>query len=89
MSLLYHLRHEAVEECHNQRVDVRTIDIGIGHDDNLVVTQFIHIRLAVAFAFDLSTDVWVNFKLFGGMGLMLVFVLAQGMVLSRYIQEKN
>ena len=40
-------------------------------------------------AFNFSEAVWVNFKLFGGMGLMLVFVLAQGMVLSRYIQEKN
>ena len=40
-------------------------------------------------AFNFSEAVWVNFKLFGGMGLMLVFVLAQGMVLSRHIQEKN
>jgi intracellular septation protein len=35
-----------------------------------------------------SEDTWVNFKLFGGMGLMLVFVLAQGMLLSRYIEEE-
>jgi intracellular septation protein len=33
------------------------------------------------------TDVWVNFKLFGGMGLMLVFMLAQGFWLSRYMPE--
>lgn len=46
-------------------------------------------NLAVAFAFNLSTDDWVNFKLFGGMGLMLVFVIAQGLVLSKYIEEKN
>lgn len=39
-------------------------------------------------AFNFSTDTWVNFKLFGGMGLMLVFVLAQGAVLSKYIEEK-
>jgi intracellular septation protein len=32
-----------------------------------------------------STDAWVNFKLSGGMGLMLVFMLAQGLYLSRYI----
>ena len=25
-------------------------------------------------AFNFSTDAWVNFKLFGGMGLMIVFV---------------
>ena len=46
-------------------------------------------NLAVAFAFDLSTDTWVNFKLFGGMGLMLLFALAQGLVLSKYSEEKE
>jgi intracellular septation protein len=30
----------------------------------------------------------VNFKLFGGMGLMLLFVLAQGVYLSRHVQEE-
>ncbi|MBX9630274.1 MAG: septation protein A [Burkholderiales bacterium] len=41
------------------------------------------LNLFVAFRF--STDVWVNFKLFGGMGLMLLFALAQGLMLSRYV----
>ncbi len=40
-------------------------------------------------AYNYSTDHWVNFKLFGGMGLMLVFVLAQALVLARYIEEKD
>lgn len=40
-------------------------------------------------AFNFSTDTWVNFKLFGGMGLMLVFVLVQGVMLSKYIEEKK
>jgi len=44
-------------------------------------------NLAVAFAFNLSTDVWVNFKLFGGMGLMFVFVIIQGLILSKYNEE--
>lgn len=39
-------------------------------------------------AFNFTTDTWVNFKLFGGMGLMLLFVLGQGMLLSKYIEEK-
>jgi intracellular septation protein len=43
-------------------------------------------NLAVAYNF--STDAWVNFKLFGGIGLMLLFVLAQGLVLAKYVQEK-
>ncbi len=45
------------------------------------------INLLVAYNF--SEETWVNFKLFGGMGLMLVFVLAQGMLLSRYIVEEE
>ncbi|WP_301102743.1 septation protein A [Propionivibrio sp.] len=47
------------------------------------------INLAVAFAFGFSTDVWVNFKLFGGIGLMFVFVIIQGLLLAKYIQEKK
>lgn len=40
-------------------------------------------------AFNYSTDAWVNFKLFGFTGLMLVFVLAQGAWLSKYVDEKK
>ena len=40
-------------------------------------------------AYNFSTDTWVNFKLFGGTGLMLVFVLAQAVVLSRFIEDKG
>ena len=40
-------------------------------------------------AYNYSTDLWVNFKLFGGMGLMLLFVVAQALVLSRYADQKT
>ncbi len=40
-------------------------------------------------AFNFSTDAWVNFKLFGATGMMLVFVLLQAMVLSKYVQEEK
>ena len=43
------------------------------------------LNLWVANHFD--TDTWVSFKLFGGLGLMLVFVLVQGFYLSRFMQE--
>jgi intracellular septation protein len=43
------------------------------------------LNLWVAYTF--ATTVWVNFKLFGGFGLMLVFVLAQGVYLSRHIED--
>jgi len=45
------------------------------------------LNLYVAYSY--PTDLWVNFKLFGGMGLMLLFVLAQALVLSRFIEEKD
>src|SRR5690349_3916146 len=39
-------------------------------------------------ALNFSTETWVNFKLFGGMGLMLVFVVVQALFLARYVEEK-
>ena len=44
------------------------------------------LNLWVAYTFDTAT--WVNFKLFGGLGLMLVFTVAQGLVLNRYVQDQ-
>jgi intracellular septation protein len=38
-------------------------------------------------AYSFSTDTWVNFKLFGGIGLMFAFTIAQGLYLGRYIEE--
>ena len=43
------------------------------------------LNLYVAYSF--STDAWVNFKLFGSLGLMLIFTLAQGVYLSRHLKE--
>ena len=37
-------------------------------------------------AFNFPTGTWVNFKLFGGLGLMLVFVLGQAALLNKYIE---
>ena len=42
-------------------------------------------NLYVAFTFD--TDTWVNFKLFGMMGLTIAFVIAQGFYLARHIKD--
>ena len=42
------------------------------------------LNLWVAYSFD--TDTWVNFKLFGGMGLMVVFVIGQALYLGRYMK---
>lgn len=40
-------------------------------------------------AFHYSTDLWVSFKLFGGMGLMFVFVIAQSLLLAKYVEEEK
>jgi intracellular septation protein len=45
------------------------------------------LNLYVAYSF--SEETWVNFKMFGGMGLMLAFVLGQGFYLSRYMEEET
>jgi len=42
------------------------------------------INLWVAYNFD--TDTWVNFKLFGGLGLMALFVIGQALYLGRYMK---
>jgi intracellular septation protein len=44
------------------------------------------INLWVAFNFD--TNTWVNYKLFGGMGLMVVFILGQAVYLSKHVKEE-
>jgi intracellular septation protein len=40
-------------------------------------------------AYHYSEADWVNFKLFGGMGLMLAFIVGQGLVLAKYIPEEK
>ncbi|OYY80704.1 MAG: septation protein A, partial [Hydrogenophilales bacterium 16-62-9] len=40
-------------------------------------------------AFNFSTDAWVNFKLFGSLGLMLVFVIGQSMMLAKYMDKEE
>jgi intracellular septation protein len=43
------------------------------------------LNLYVAYQFDEAT--WVNFKLFGGMGLLIAFVVAQGFWLNKFIDH--
>lgn len=45
------------------------------------------LNLWVAYTFD--TDTWVNFKLFGGIGLMFAFVIGQALYLGRYLKEEE
>ncbi len=45
------------------------------------------LNLYVAYGFD--TDTWVNFKLFGMLGLTLAFLIAQGFYLSRHMIDTD
>lgn len=45
------------------------------------------LNLYVAYSF--STDTWVSFKLFGGIGLMLVFTVAQGLYIGRHLKPEG
>lgn len=45
------------------------------------------VNLYVAYTF--STSIWVNFKLFGFTGLMIAFVVAQSVFLSKHIKDQR
>jgi len=47
------------------------------------------VNIYVAFSGQFTEDQWVNFKLFGMLGLTLVFVVLQGIYLSRHINEAD
>jgi intracellular septation protein len=40
-------------------------------------------------AYNYSESTWVSFKLFGGIGLMVVFVVLQGLMLSRFLESEQ
>ena len=45
------------------------------------------VNLYVAFTF--NTDTWVNFKLFGSTAMMFLFIIGQGIVLNKYVDDKE
>lgn len=50
-----------------------------------VVMGFVNLWVA----FNFSTSAWVNFKLFGGLGLMVVFILAQALYLNKHVEAET
>ena len=44
--------------------------------------------LNILIAYQFSTDIWVNFKLFGSLGLTILFVIGQALYFSRHVQEE-
>ncbi len=54
------------------------------------VTFFTLIGFANIFvAYKFTTNTWVNFKLFGVLGLTIVFVVAQAIYLTKHLQQKH
>src|SRR3546814_4998915 len=41
MAVLDDLGHLAIEEGQEQRADMRAVDVGVGHDDDLVIAQLV------------------------------------------------
>jgi len=40
-------------------------------------------------AYNYSEKIWASFKFFGGMGLMLIFVVAQSAFIAKYVEDKQ
>lgn len=45
--------------------------------------------LNIAVAYSFSTEVWVDFKLFGSLGATLLFVIGQGFYMSKHMKQTN
>ena len=58
-----------------------------------IVVGFINLYVAFYYGLDLDEkvreEIWVNFKLFGVMGLTFAFVIAQAFYMTRHIQEET
>lgn len=58
---------------------------------NLAWSSFFCIMgtLNLYIAYHYSTDIWVNFKLFGGAGMTLLFILLQAIYLARHVIDEK
>jgi intracellular septation protein len=61
----------------------------VWHRLNMAWTAFFFLMgaLNLYIAFEYSEETWVNFKLFGSTGLLLVFVILQGVWLARHMEH--
>ena len=48
MTAANQLRHLAVEKCQQQCTDVRAVDVGISHDDDVVIAQLVRIKFVTS-----------------------------------------
>jgi intracellular septation protein len=61
----------------------------VWHQVNMAWAAFFFFMgaLNLYIAFEYSEETWVNFKLFGSTGLLVVFVILQGVWLSRHMEH--
>ena len=61
----------------------------VWHQLNLAWSAFFFLMgaLNLYIAFEYSEETWVNFKLFGSTGLLVIFVIIQGVWLSRHMEH--
>jgi intracellular septation protein len=54
------------------------------------ITFFITIGLLNLYvAFNYSEETWVNFKLFGMLGITFIFIIAQGFYIARHVKDED
>ena len=85
MAVVDQLRHEAVQESEQQRVDVASVHIGIGHEDDLVVAELrdvevvaVALRKSAAKGVDHGLDLGVRKDLVHGSLLHVQDLAADG-----------
>ena len=63
----------------------------VWHRLNMALALFFFVMggLNLYIAFEYSEEAWVNFKLFGSTGLLLTFVIAQGVWLSKHMEHPS
>lgn len=68
-----------------------TLPEAVWHNLNIAWALFFIFcgTLNVYVAFYLSQDIWVNFKVFGLMGLMLIFTFLTGIYLYKYLPQED
>ena len=63
----------------------------VWHQLNMAWAAFFFVMgaLNLYIAFEFSEETWVNFKLFGSTGLLLMFIIIQGFWLSKHMEHPN
>ena len=75
--MLDQLTHLAIEECQQKRPDVRSVDVRVGHDDDLVIAQLCHVEVILTNAGAQRGDHRGNFR------------VREHLVVARFLDVEN